>query len=283
MNFSHLIVTLFFCAVVFSQNKQPYAIFNKNGEKSSYKKLLNFSEKTDIVLFGEFHDNSIIHWLELEFVKDLSIKKVLVLGAEMIEADNQKQLNEYLKGTINQKQLDSTARLWKNYKTDYKPLVDFAKQNNLGFIATNVPRKYASMVFKNDLVALEKLSEEEKKWMAPLPIDFDINLPGYKAMMEMQGGHAGEKMPKAQALKDATMAHFILKNKVENTIFIHFNGSYHSENYEGINCYLKNKNPLLKIITIATVEQKNILKLEKENFKKADFIIVIDEDVTKSY
>jgi uncharacterized iron-regulated protein len=266
-----------------AQDKKPYQNFDKNGKKTSYEKLLKAGEKADVVLFGEYHDNSIVHWLQLEFTKDLAEKKDLVLGAEMLEADNQTQVNQYLKGEINQKQLDSSARLWKNYKTDYKPLVDFAKEKKFSFIATNVPRKYASLVFKKDLVALDSLSAQEKSWIAPLPIEFDINLPGYKSMMGMQGGHAGEKMPKAQAIKDATMAYFINKNRKENSVFIHYNGTYHSDNYEGINWYLKKLDSEIKIITIATVEQKDISKFEAEHYNKADFILVIDEDVTKTY
>jgi uncharacterized iron-regulated protein len=30
------------------------------------------------------------------------------------------------------------TQLWSNYQTDYRPLVDFAKENNLRFIATNI-------------------------------------------------------------------------------------------------------------------------------------------------
>ncbi|TXI70645.1 MAG: iron-regulated protein [Flavobacterium sp.] len=266
-----------------AQDKKAYQIFDKRGKKSSYEKVLKAAEKTDVVLFGEYHDNSVVHWLQLEFTKDLAEKKDLVLGAEMLEADNQTQVNQYLKGEINQKQLDSSARLWKNYKTDYKPLVDFAKEKKFSFIATNVPRRYASLVFKKDLVALDSLSAQEKSWIAPLPIAFDINLPGYKSMMGMQGGHAGEKMPKAQAIKDATMAYFINKNRNENSVFIHYNGTYHSDNYEGINWYLKKIDTDIKIVTIATVEQKDISKLEAEHYNKADFILVIDEDVTKTY
>ena len=179
--------------------------------------------------------------------------------------------------------MDSSARLWKNYKTDYKPLVDFAKDKKINFIATNVPRRYASLVFKKDLVALDSLSALEKSWIAPLPIEFDINLPGYKGMMSMQGGHAGEKMPKAQAIKDATMAYFINKNRKENSIFVHYNGTYHSDNYEGINWYLRKLDADIQIVTIAMVEQKDITKLEAEHYNKADFILVIDEDVTKTY
>ncbi|WP_310554606.1 ChaN family lipoprotein [Flavobacterium sp.] len=283
MKFFIFSIGLLFSFSFFAQNKVPYQIFGRNGNKTTYEKLLKASEKTEIVLFGEHHDNSVVHWLQVELTKDLFLKTPLVLGAEMIESDNQKQLNQYLKGEINQKQLDSTARLWPNYKTDYKPLVDFAKENKIDFIATNIPRRFASKVFKNDLIALESLTDEEKSWIAPLPITFDLNLPGYKAMMTMQGGHAGDKMPKAQAIKDATMAHFISKNKKENSVFIHYNGTYHSDNFEGINWYLKKHSSAIKILTIATVSQKDIASLEKENYNKADFIIVVDQDVTKTY
>lgn len=274
---------MFVTFISVAQDKKAYQIFDKNGKKTSYQKLLKASEKTQVVLFGEYHDNSIVHWLQLELTKDLAQNNQLVLGAEMLEADNQTQLNHYLKGEINQKQLDSTARLWNNYKTDYKPLVDFAKEKNFTFIATNIPRRYASLVFKKDLKALDSLSTQEKSWIAPLPIEFDINLPGYKNMMGMQGGHAGDKMPKAQAIKDATMAHFINKNRKENAIFVHYNGTYHSDNYEGINWYLKKLDAAIQIVTIATVEQKDISKLETEHHNKADYILVIDEDVTKTY
>ena len=276
-------IFLFATIISVAQDKKAYQIFDKKGKKSSYEKVLKASEKTDVVLFGEIHDNSLVHWLQLEFTKDLAQRKPLVLGAEMLEADNQKQLDQYLKGEINQKQLDSSARLWKNYKTDYKPLVDFAKDKKINFIATNVPRRYASLVFKKDLVALDSLSALEKSWIAPLPIEFDVNLPGYKSMMSMQGGHAGEKMPKAQAIKDATMAYFINKSRKENSIFLHYNGTYHSDNYEGINWYLRKLDADIQIVTIAMVEQKDISKLEAEHYNKADFILVIDEDVTKTY
>ena len=101
-----------------------------------------------------------VHWLELELAKDIADKTSLTLGAEMFEADNQLQLNAYLANKITQKELDSTARLWPNYKTDYKPLVDWAKEKSLPFIATNVPRKYASLVYKKGLEVLLELTEQ---------------------------------------------------------------------------------------------------------------------------
>jgi uncharacterized iron-regulated protein len=268
---------------VAAQEKKAYQLFDKNGKKVNYSKLLKAAEKAQIVLFGEYHNNPISHWLQLELTKDIAEKKAVILGAEMIEADNQKQLDQYLKDEINQKQLDSTARLWPNYKTDYKPLVDFAKENKRPFIATNIPRRYASIVFKKGFEGLENLTLEEKSWIAPLPILYDATLPGYVNMMKMMGDHTSPNMPKAQAIKDATMAYFILKNREENAIFIHYNGTYHSDNFEGIYWYLKKTAPNLEVLTIATIEQKEINKINTEEYNKADYILVIDEDVTKTH
>jgi uncharacterized iron-regulated protein len=280
----YFLICLLFSAIVFqAQDKKAYQFFDKNGKKTTYKKLLKEAGLTEVLLFGEYHNNAISHWLELEITKDLAESKKLVLGAEMLEADNQKQLNQYLKGEIDQKKLDSVARLWKNYPNDYKPLVDFAKEKNFPFVATNIPRRYAAMVSKNGFEALEKLTDEEKTWIAPQPILYDASLPGYVQMMKMMGDHTSPNMPKAQASKDATMAYFINKNLEENTVFIHYNGTYHSDNFEGISWYLKTYHPEIKIVTISTVEQSDLSKLEEENYNKADFILVIDEDVTKTY
>ncbi|SDX97128.1 Uncharacterized iron-regulated protein [Lutibacter oricola] len=267
----------------YSQKKQAYQIFNSKGKKVSYKKMLKKMSKTDVVLFGEHHNNSIIHWLQLEATKDLSNKRELTLGAEMFEADNQIQLNEYLSGKIDQKAFDTVARLWSNYKTDYKPLVDFAKENQFKFITTNIPRRYASKVFRGGFEALETLTSEEKSWMAPLPIKYDANLPGYVKMKSMMGGHGGDNLPKAQAVKDAAMGYFILKNREQEKLFIHYNGSYHSDNFEGIYWYLKQDEPNLNIVTISISEQETIKKLKEDNKQTADFIIAVPSSMTKTY
>lgn len=266
-----------------AQDKSVYQLFDKNGKKVAYKKLLKAALETEVVLFGEYHNNPICHWLELELAKDVAADKAIVMGAEMFEADNQKAVNQYLAGSIDQKKLDSTARLWPNYTTDYKPLLDFAKDNVIKFVATNIPRRYASQVAKKGFVALELLSPEEKSWMAPLPMPYDASLSGYVNMMKMMGEHTSPNMPKAQASKDATMGYFIVQNLQPNTVFLHYNGTYHSDYFEGISWYLQTYKPGTKIITIATVEQKDIDKLDSEHYNKADFILVIDEDVTKSY
>ena len=267
----------------FSQNKPAYILYNAKGKKVSYQKMLRTLQQKDVVLFGEFHNNPISHWLQLEVTKDLKQTRELVLGAEMFEQDNQPALDLYLHGQLSAKGLDSAARLWKNYPTDYAPLVNFAKENKIVFAATNIPRRYASMVVKGGFQVLDTISAKEKTWMAPLPIAYNAELPGYKNMLAMMPGHNGENLPKAQAIKDATMAYFILQYYKPGSLFIHYNGSYHSENYEGIVWYLKNSKPELKITTITTVSQKDIHQLLKENKRKADFIICVDEDMTTTY
>lgn len=283
MKYILFIIAAFTFTNLNAQDKKAYQLFDKKGKKVTFDKVIKETSKTEVVLFGEFHDNPICHWLQLELTKEIAAKRQVVLGAEMIEADNQMQLNDYLSGKITQKQLDSTARLWPNYKTDYKPLVDFAKEKKISFIATNIPRRYASMVHKKGFEILETLTDEEKTWIAPQPIAYDKDLPGYTQMMTMMGEHTSPNMPKAQASKDATMAYFITKNLQPNSVFIHYNGSFHSDNFDGINWYLRKYQPEIKIVTISTVEQNQLKKLENEHLNKADFILVVDENMTKTH
>lgn len=279
------IAVLLLCSFSTSNLKKAYQLFNKSGIPVDYNYLLQRAAEADIVLFGEFHNNPIHHWLQLELTADL-IKKYpgkLVLGAEMFEADNQQALNDYLSGIINEKQFTETARLWRNYTTDYKPLVEIAKQHNLAFIATNIPRKYANLVYRGGFEALDTLSNTEKNWIAPLPIKYDGNMPAYKNIFEAAGGHGGENLPKSQAIKDATMAHFILKNYTPGKLFMHYNGTYHSNNFESIYWYLKQKNPSLKIMTIAVQEQENLQILEEKAINLGDVILVTPPTMTKTY
>jgi len=277
-----LIVSLSFSSI--GQDLSPYSIFNSDGKKVKAKKMLKSLLKSDVVFYGELHNNSIAHWLELKLLQELDQQTDVSIGAEMFESDNQKALNAYLSDKINQSQLDSMARLWPNYSTDYKPLVDYAKLNNLPFIATNIPRKYASRVYKQGgFEALNNIDALEKNWIAPSPIAFDIELSQYKNMLTMMGDHGSVDMVKAQAIKDATMAHFIHLNLKENQLFYHINGSYHSDFHQGILWYLKRLNPNLNIKTITTVEQDQLKSMHKDHLNKADFIIVVDSEMTKTY
>lgn len=274
----------FFCTLnIGVSQKQAFVIYNKQGKKVSYNKMMKKLSKKDVILFGELHNNPIAHWLQLELTSDLNASRDLILGAEMYEADNQDELDLYMIDSIDYKGLDTLARLWPNDKTDYAPLVNFAKEKDLEFVATNIPRRFANKVYKSGFEALDSLSAEEKSWVAPLPFPFDSELPTYKSILEMMGDHGTPELVKAQASKDATMAHFILMNYEAGKLFIHYNGAFHSDWYEGIGWYLKQAQPDLKYGTISTVTQKNVRILLDENKGVADFIICVDEDMTTTY
>ncbi|OFZ07982.1 MAG: iron-regulated protein, partial [Bacteroidetes bacterium RIFCSPHIGHO2_02_FULL_44_7] len=219
-----LLIAVLISVMAGAQDKFAYRIFDKNGVQVDYTSMLKNLAEADIVLFGELHNNAIAHWLEYEVSNDLSERRKVILGAEMFEADNQEPLDRYLKGEIDQEAFDTLARLWSNYSTDYAPLVELAKKKELDFVATNIPRSYAGKVHKGGFEALDSLSKDEKKWIAPLPITFDPELPTYKEILVMLGDHATPELVKAQALKDATMAHFILANYKKKHLFIHYNG-----------------------------------------------------------
>jgi uncharacterized iron-regulated protein len=289
MKIKYLYILLFVLmgSLGFSQER-AYQLYNSNGKKLSYKKMIKGLERSEVILFGELHNNPICHWLQQEVTKSLinSSEKKAVLGAEFFERDDQIIINEYLQGNIKLKHLKKEAKVWDNFDTDYEPLLKLAKENSLEFIATNIPRRYASIVSRNGLNGLNELSDEAKLYMMPLPVEVDTTLKSYRAMLAM--GHGMPMNPmnmlNAQAVKDATMAHFIIKCLDEGNFFLHFNGAYHSDVYEGIYHWIQ-KYSLKDILinTISTVEQKDINKLDVEYFGRADFIICVDDDVNKSY
>jgi uncharacterized iron-regulated protein len=251
---------------------------------TSFESLQKAAGQTDIVLFGELHDNPINHWLQLELTTGLvGNNRSVILGAEMMEADNQLIIDEYLSGFVSEKKLEQESKTWPNFVTDYLPLIRLAKDNDLQFIATNVPRRYASIVYQHGLDTLEYLSALAKSYIAPLPIAYDTTLSSYQEMLEMGMGHGGENLPKSQALKDATMSHFILKNWENGQLFIHFHGAFHSKNHEGINWYMKQEKNELNTLTIYCHEQDDLEQLETDKIGIADFIIVTPTNMTKTH
>ncbi|MGE5423803.1 MAG: ChaN family lipoprotein [Syntrophothermus sp.] len=277
-------------ALAAKNDKPAYRIFNNKGKTVSYQDMLETASKADIILFGESHTDPVCHWLEFELTKDLyELKgKHFVLGAEMFERDNQLLLDEYVsKKMIRKKDFEAEAKLWKNYTTDYAPIVDFAAEKGIRFVGTNVPRRYAALVNLSGFEGLDSINAYERALIAPLPIKYNPDLKSYKEMANMAGpSHSSPNIAKAQALKDATMAYFIMKNCGEGYTFLHFNGSYHSEDYEGIVWYLndaiKRLEIPLKVMTIATIDQDTIEDLKDEYKGKADFILCTPSSLTRT-
>ncbi|UOR03922.1 ChaN family lipoprotein [Hymenobacter aerilatus] len=285
-----LFLLLLVAPAVHAQDKPAYRLFTAAGKPANYDKMLAQLATADVVLFGEQHNDPIAHWLELQVARDLAQRKQgqLVLGFEMFERDVEPLVQQYNTGELTDQAFEADSRPWPNYATDYKPLLQLARQQKLRIVGTNVPRRYASQVAKGSLSALDALPSAEKAWLAPLPITVDFELPGYKNMQAMFGGDAAhsagvQNIIQAQALKDATMAYFIRQSRQPGQTVLHFNGSYHSDNHDGIVWYLRQAEPQLKILTISTVSQEQLQKLDKDNRQKADYVVVVPTDMTKTY
>lgn len=294
------------------QNPQAYILYDKDGNKVEYSDMIAQMSQMDVVFLGEIHTCTIAHWMEKLIIKDLHTihGDKLMLGAEMFERDNQVLVNEYLEGLIPESKFKAEVKLWDNYTTDYAPILEYAKKNKLPFIATNVARRYASMVAKGGFEALDKVSEEARLFIAPLPIKYIPNKLVDKYFADMMKPKNGTKdmkqMPKtdsknmkdmkamkgmkamptakfseAQAVKDATMAWSISQNIKDK--FIHINGSFHSTGHAGILSYLNVYRPGLKMGTIEIVRQEDISSLSEESKGKADFFICVPESMTSSY
>jgi uncharacterized iron-regulated protein len=281
-------IFIFLTLFVFNATGQEltaYKLYTGKGKPVSAKKMMKSLRAVDFIFFGEYHNDPIAHWLQLEIQKELNVAKggKVMLSFEMFEQDQQMLMDEYLAGKLTDKQFEDSCRLWSNYETDYKPLILHAKENKLRVVASNIPRKYASLLFKSGRAALDTLSELEKSWIAPLDFKIDSTLSQYAALIEMASHMGGGNLLEAQAIKDATMAFFIAKNRNNGETVIHYNGAYHSDYYQGVIWYLEQELGLLNKRTISTVSQASVAKLDKENYNRADFIICVDEDMTKTH
>jgi uncharacterized iron-regulated protein len=270
-----------------AQTKAAYAIYTSEGKEADYGTMLKALNKADVIFIGETHNCPIAHWMEYEITADIIRKspKGLVLGAEMFESDNQLLVDEYTAGVISSDRFEKEAKLWDNYWTDYAQLLYLAHEHSLKFVATNIPRRYASYVKDNGLEALQGLSDDAKALMAPLPIPYEQTSQddAMFGFMQLMGGKEGEKSyyAEAQAIKDATMAWFIAQNFDKK--FIHYNGNFHSDNKGGIIPFLEQYLPGKSIVTICSARQDSVKSLDKENQGRADFIIVAPTDFPMSY
>jgi uncharacterized iron-regulated protein len=279
-----------FVNIAAAQDKPAYQLFKNDGKKVKYEKMIKDLAVSDMVFFGEYHTDPISHWMQLEMSKSFFEIKgdKLFFGAEMFENGNQLVINEYLDGLYAEdKMIPEITQMWKNYSTDYKPLLDFAKENGLRFIATNIPRRYASMINKKGIEALKELSPEARAMIGPdLEKYFDPTVKAYAEMADMMGEHAPPNMlniQTAQAAKDATMAHFSLMNFNPGDFLFHFQGYYHSNHEQGIIWWINKIRPGLSIKSVTTVTQTEWNEMtDDEKSTIANYIIVVADGMTQS-
>lgn len=278
---------LFISSALMAQDNPAYLLFSESGKSISYKKATKIVSRGEVICFGELHNDPISHWLQFEFLSDLYSKENdLAVGFEMFETDQQPVLDSVMNGQIEAGKLADHTRLWPNYETDYQPVVQFCLENSLQLVATNTPREYARLVAGDGPDSLLTLPQGQQSLLAPLPYPIDYELPSYQKMIDMIAGHGGGMEPRnfvaAQALKDATMAHRILTTLEEHSVVYHLNGSFHSDDKEGIVWYLKQERPELEVVTLSVIESET-MKWKDEYEGKADVIILVPASMTKTY
>ncbi|HYP50749.1 MAG TPA: ChaN family lipoprotein, partial [Pyrinomonadaceae bacterium] len=242
-----------------------YRVFDGQGKPASLNQIIEALQASDAVFLGEQHDDPTAHALHFEIFRQAFDRygksRPVVLSLEMFERDVQLVVDEYLQDLISEANFIAASRAWNNYKTDYRPLVEFAKQNKLPVIAANAPRRYVNLVSRKGREALNQLSAEAKNSLAPLPF-----APASKEYSEKfsalmgAGGMTthGATLLESQSLWDATMADSVAKilQSKKNALAIHLNGGFHTENRLGTVEHLLKYNPKARVlvVTIKSVE-----------------------------
>jgi uncharacterized iron-regulated protein len=252
-------------------------------------KMVTDMATADVLFFGEEHNDSAGHYLENKIFRALhtAYGTQLVLSMEMFETDNQLVLNEYLQGKIDETRLSKDARLWSNYK-DYRPMVEYAKQNKVTVIAANPPRRYVSMVTRRGIKALDSLSKEAKKFLPPMPYDTLSGRYRDKFMETMKGApeSASKNIYYSQSLWDAGMSysiyHYLKKNKGQKVF--HCVGKFHTDEKLGTAAQLQMRNKKLRILNISCFPDKSFANPDWAAFEKlGDYVIVTDWELKRTY
>lgn len=253
----------------------------QSGKNLTAAQLASKLQKYDVVFFGEYHDQSEIHQYELELLEAMYKAKgaKLALSMEMFEADNQSKLNNFLADTLSEENFLAASRPWPNYRTDYAPLVNFAKEKKMPVIAANVPRFLAAHVAKNN-ASTEGVEAQYQQW---LPKHTYAPEGAYKDKFyaQMSSPAAPMKMPPqrlaavyaAQCLKDDKMAESIaaFADAHQNMQILHINGCFHSDAHLGTAQKLEALRPELKIAVITPLERK-----QKGEKPAGDFVVWFD-------
>jgi uncharacterized iron-regulated protein len=265
------------------------AVEVSSGSNLAFDELVRRVSSADVVFFGENHDDPETHRVEFGLLDALgSGGRPVVLSLEMFERDAQQLLNAYLAGRISEAEFLAKSRPWDRYVTDYRPMVELAKEKGWPVIAANVPRPMASAVGRKGLAALDTLTPAERTWAAR-----DIQCPddAYKTrFMESMRGHgsggaapaAGDTLPTAvaqryylaQCIKDETMAESIVDGRRDGAIVVHYDGAFHSDYRQGTVDRVRRRAPNLRLVVITAVPVVDPAAATlKDHAARADYIV----------
>jgi uncharacterized iron-regulated protein len=250
-----------------------YRVYTGSGSTSSLEGIVAAMADVDVVFVGETHDDPTGHALEFDLLSAAyenhadSVRSI-ALSLEFFQRDVQRILDEYLGDLVTEKAFLADSRPWPRYETDYRPMVEFAKEYAIPVVAANAPRRYTNRVTRLGRESLNDLDSEALATIAPLPYGQpskayrDQWIQTIMAVMEMEQMKCGEPIvdstatepgaapPQAhqsahgnmgnqlhsQVLWDATMAYWINDHLVRhpNALVLHMVGAFHVERGTGI-------------------------------------------------
>lgn len=273
-----------------------YQLLDDELKPSSLSETVTSMKEVDVIFIGELHRNHASHLLEMQALTALSNhnKVSTILSMEMFTRDQQTIVNRYMDGAIGEAYLINEAPAWNNYQGSYRPLVEFAKQNNIPIVAANAPSDIIRCIGRKGAQYFNSLSSDDKKYIAKTPF---ADVPGYEdKFLGMMGGshHSSKELLRqsylAQLTRDNTMAESILNalKQFPGSKVIHINGSFHSENHLGTAGALKRLSPDLniKVITPVLIDELSTLVSTKKQ-RHDDFYYLLNsqpqEFVDKQY
>lgn len=244
----------------------------------------------DVVFVGEQHDDPNTHRLELALLEGLRRRKVMpFVSMEMFERDAQAALGDYLARRVTEEEMLKIARPWPRYASDYRPLVELAREQQLAVVAANVPRRIASVVAKSGKDALDSLSDSDRGLVArelrcPLDGYFDrfvatmSDHPGGTQTPEQQRATT-ERYYWSQCVKDETMAESIVSSHAarpkDGGPVVHYNGAFHSDFGLGTAERTVRRLPGTRVVVISMlpVPDLDALSPTGEDLKRAQFLV----------
>lgn len=277
--------------ILFAACSVPHAVTPAGGIELNPAMLAALLVEADVIVLGEEHDSRGTHAAHQALLRELYILRPdLVISMEMFERDVQAALTQYLLGDIDEDEFLARARPWPNYRTDYRPVVEFAKRHKLEMIAANMPRELANKASKNGatsvmgspMVATATTAPEDGYWL-----DFQ------KAMGNHGGTGESKKMQlfyESQCLKDDTMAESIIARLVElrkdgrQPLIVHICGRFHSDRGFGTVARLQQRMPALSVRVLSVTAPDMPVKQPPV----AEFLFVVagvdheDEDEPKA-
>ncbi len=231
-----------------------YQLYTPSGESISIAKLTPELQQADVILIGEWHTHAGIHRFQTDILKQLATgDRPIALSMEQVTRDKQDVLNEYLNGQIGEQYFIQQSNAWPNYESDYRPLIEFAKQSEMPVIAANAPKKTVRCIGRQGVEYLNKLDNNERAFVADT-INTGDSPYKEKFMASMHHGkpEQTEKQYAAQVTWDETMAESIVKYLAKNqgTQIVHVAGKFHIEGGLGTPASILSRNPNLKVVVI---------------------------------